>query len=352
MDVYQLMELARELDGSDIHLSVGIPPVIRVSGSMQRVSEENVTPEVTIEVVKALLNDEQKEKLEKAGEIDFACEDRCHRRYRANIFRQRGSYSVVLRLIKTQIPAFEDLGLPPVIKTLTEKKRGLILVTGPTGSGKSTTLAAMLDKINSERSCHILTLEDPIEYIHNHKKSVVNQREIGSDSMYYASALKASLREDPDVILVGEMRDLETISAALTAAETGHLVMSTLHTVGAVKTIDRVIDVFPPHQQQQVRMQLSTILQAVISQQLVPKAEGKGRVAAFEIMLGIPAVSNLIREGKTFQITSVLQTGANYGMVTMDAYLTELYKKRLISFETALSYSVDKDSMQRMSKMI
>lgn len=351
MDIYQLMDLARELDGSDIHLSVGTAPVVRVSGKMSRVSDIDVTPQDTERAVSELLSREQRERLEKAGELDMACQDKSGRRYRLNVFRQRGTYSLVLRLIKTHIPDIESLGLPGVIKSLAEKKRGLVLVTGPTGSGKSTTLAAIIDKINSERSCHILTLEDPIEYVHLHKKSVVNQRDIGSDSLYYASALKAALREDPDVILVGEMRDLETISAALTAAETGHLVMSTLHTVGAVKTIDRVIDVFPPHQQQQVRTQLSTILQAVISQQLVPRADGNGRAAAFEIMVGTPAVQNLIREGKTFQIASVLQTGAAYGMVTMDSCLTDLYKKKIITYETALSYAVDRDGMQRMARM-
>jgi len=350
MNIFEIMETARRLDGSDIHLAVDLPPVVRVSGEIKKMDDDMLTPNSIKHIIREVLSDEQWEKLENTGEIDLAYEDRERRRYRVNIFRQRGSYSMVMRLIKTQVPNADDLMLPDAIKKLAEKKRGLILVTGPTGSGKSTTLAAMIDKINSEKSCHILTMEDPIEYIHQHKKSVINQREIGSDSLSYANALKASLREDPDVILVGEMRDLETISMALTAAETGHLVMSTLHTVGAVKTIDRVIDVFPPHQQQQVRMQLSTILQGVISQQLIPRANGKGRVAAFEIMLGVPAISNLIREAKTFQVTSVIQTGAVHGMVTMDSYILELCKKSLITMENALSFAIDKENLSRMLK--
>lgn len=351
MDIYEIMKIARMQDASDIHLTVGTPLVIRVAGEMKRLPGDAVSPDDAREAVSRLLEDEQWKTLEKNGELDFAFDDKGGRRYRGNIFRQKGCYSMVLRLIQTDIPSMETLGLPEVLSSLTEKKRGLVIVTGPTGSGKSTTLAAMVDKINSNKSCHILTLEDPIEYVHTHKRSIINQREVGRDSLSYAAALRASLREDPDVILVGEMRDLETISLALTAAETGHLVMSTLHTVGAVKTIDRIIDVFPPHQQQQVRMQLSTVLQAVISQQLVPKAQGGGRVAAFEIMTGTPAVANLIREGKTFQLTSVLQTGAASGMILMDVYLMDLYRKKLITYETVLHFAIDRDTVQRMSSL-
>ncbi len=348
MNIFEIMDAARRLDGSDIHLAADMSPVIRISGVMKTIDSGTITPDSIKSIIREIVSDKQWEKLEKTGDIDLAFEDRERRRYRVNVFRQRGSYSMVMRLINTQIPDADDLMLPEAIKKLAEKKRGLILVTGPTGSGKSTTLAAMLDKINTEKSCHILTMEDPIEYIHRNKKSIVNQREIGSDSLTYANALRASLREDPDVILVGEMRDMETISMALTAAETGHLVMSTLHTVGAVKTIDRIIDVFPPHQQQQVRMQLSTILQGVVSQQLIPRKDGNGRMAAFEIMLGVPAIANLIREAKTFQILSVIQTGSNLGMVTMDSYIAGLLRKNLISMENALNFAIDKDNITRM----
>ena len=257
---------------------------------------------------------------------------------------------MAIRIVNLTIPSMDDLGLPPIVKQLSEKRRGLILVTGPTGSGKSTTLASMIDQINHERSGHILTLEDPIEYLHKHNKSIVNQREIGLDSDNFSNALRASLRQDPDVILVGEMRDLETISIAITAAETGHLVLSTLHTLGAAKTIDRVIDVFPPHQQQQVRTQLSSVLQGIVSQQLLPTKDNKGRVAAFEIMVGTPAIRSLIREGKTHQIQTMLQTGTKYGMETMDMFLLKLFKQGKISSESLLSYAVDKDMILRFTE--
>lgn len=250
---------------------------------------------------------------------------------------------MALRVVALSIPSMDQLGLPDILKDLSQKQRGLILVTGPTGSGKSTTLAAMIDHMNQTRNEHIMTIEDPIEYLHRHEKSVVNQREIGNDSQSFANALRAALRQDPDIILVGEMRDLETISTAITAAETGHLVLSTLHTIGAVKTVDRIIDVFPPHQQQQVRVQLATVLEAVISQQILPKADGSGRVAAFEIMVANSAVRNLIREGKTHQMQTVIQTGSQLGMQTMDASLIQLYKKRWIDMPTLRKYAVDLD---------
>ena len=266
-------------------------------------------------------------------------------RYRVNVFKQRGSAALAFRVVSTEIPSPEKLGVPESVVNLYQRKRGLILVTGPTGSGKSTTLAAIIDKVNSNRDAHIITLEDPIEYLHQHKMSMVNQREIGLDSENYANALRAALREDPDVILVGEMRDFETISVAITAAETGHLVLSTLHTIGAASTIDRVIDVFPPHQQQQIRVQLSNVLEAVISQQLIPTSDGRGRCAAFEVMHANHAVRNLIREGKSHQLQSIMQTNRKLGMVTMDEALTQLYLEGKIDKEMVVQFAQDPDGM-------
>jgi twitching motility protein PilT len=281
------------------------------------------------------------------GEFDFSYSSPGRGRYRVNAYRQRGSLGMALRIIPHEIPSMQQLGLPPVLSDLARLPRGLILVTGPTGSGKSTTLATMIDQINKERKVHILTLEDPIEYLHSHKRSIVNQREIGSDSRSFTSALRGALREDPDVILVGEMRDLDTISIAITAAETGHLVLSTLHTLGSAKTIDRIIDVFPPHQQQQVRVQLSSVIQAVVSQQLLPKADGKGRVAAHEIMISTPAIRNLIREDKVHQIDTAIQTGGKFRMHTMDSSLVNLYNRGLISRDVALTQSINHEEMKK-----
>jgi len=269
-------------------------------------------------------------------------------RFRANIYKQRGGDAIALRVVSLKVPTLKELDFESAVRELTNKQRGLVLVTGPTGSGKSTTLAAMINEINHNRTAHIITLEDPIEYLHKHNKSIVNQREIGKDSRNYKSALKAILREDPDVILVGEMRDLETISIAITAAETGHLVLSTLHTIGAAKTIDRIVDVFPPFQQQQVKIQLAGVLQGIISQQLLPKVGDDGRVAALEIMTITPAIQNLIREGKTHQIESAVQTGSKYGMKTMDMAIAELYRQGQITKEVALTYAIDKDILTRM----
>ncbi|MCM8900920.1 type IV pilus twitching motility protein PilT [Caldicoprobacter algeriensis] len=348
MDIYDILRKAVELKCSDVHISVGMPPAVRLNGSLMRISDEPLTSDQTQQFARALLNDEQWKVFQERGEIDFSLSIAGVHRFRVNAYKQRGSCSLAIRLVNSRIPSFEELGLPPVVQEFAYKKSGLVLVTGPTGSGKSTTLAAIVNKINMERAVHIITLEEPIEYLHRHQKSIVNQREVGSDTKSFAAGLRAVLRQDPDVILIGEMRDLETISIALTAAETGHLVLSTLHTIGAAKTIDRIIDVFPPHQQQQVRFQLSTVLEGVISQQLIPQKDGSGRVAAVEVMVVTPAIRNLIREGKTYQITNVIQTGARLGMRTMDQALLELYSKGVISKEDALVYSVDMEHMKAL----
>ena len=314
-----------ESNASDLHLTVGIPPKLRINGRLTSVGKESLTAQNTKEFAIEILG-KHYEAFNETGEYDLAYEIEGVGRFRVNVFKQKGNIAIVLRYLTIHIPTLDELKHPRLFKDLIKKRRGLILVTGPTGSGKSTTLAAMINEINSTRSEHIVTLEDPIEYVHNHNKSIINQREIGEDTNTYANGLRAVLREDPDVILVGEMRDLETISTAITAAETGHLVLSTLHTIGAAKTIDRIIDVFPPHQQEQVRTQLASVLQGIISQQLIETADGKGRVAALEIMTMTSAIQNLIREGKTYQIESSIQTGTKFGMKTMDMALADLYK--------------------------
>ncbi|OPJ56330.1 type IV pilus twitching motility protein PilT [Alkalithermobacter paradoxus] len=347
MNMYDLLQKTRELNASDLHITVGYPPVMRINGSLTKYKDEILLPEDNLKLVKEILDEHQFNKLQEKGEIDTSVSYNKLGRFRVNVFKQRNTYGMAIRCVSVNVPTIEDLGLPPVIKDLTKKQRGLILVTGPTGSGKSTTLAAMIDCINKERSGHILTLEDPIEYLHRHNKSIINQREIGTDTQSFANALRSALRQDPDVILVGEMRDLETMSIALTAAETGHLVLSTLHTIGAAKTIDRIIDSFPSHHKQQIIIQLSTILEGVISQQLLPTSDGKRRIAAHEIMIATPAIRNLIREGKTHQIQTSIQTGAKFGMKTMDASLSELYIKGYISKETMIAHAVDKDMIER-----
>ncbi|MGB9679468.1 MAG: type IV pilus twitching motility protein PilT [Thermoanaerobacteraceae bacterium] len=348
MSISELLNLVVEKKASDLHITVGVPPVLRINGYLQKIDDKPLNPSQTEEFAKDILSSEQIEKLKENGDIDLSYSVKGLGRFRINIYKQRGTYSLAIRSVALNIPTIEELGLPNLLKDLSKKTRGLILVTGPTGSGKSTTLASIVDIINSERTCHILTLEDPIEYLHKHKKSIVNQREIGHDAVSYASALRAALREDPDVILVGEMRDLETIQIAITAAETGHLVLSTLHTIGAAKTIDRIIDVFPPHQQQQIKIQLSNVLEGIISQQLIPKKDNSGRVVAVELMIATPAIRNLIREGKTFQIQSAIQTGNKFGMITMDMSLSMLLKRGLISMEDALTYSVDQENFSRI----
>ena len=303
-----LLEIARDVGASDVHITVGLPPKMRVNGTIEDIIPHVLTSHDTQTLVLSIMNERQVATLKRDGEADFSYSTEALGRFRCNVFRQKNSFAAVLRLINTVIPAPEKLGLPWSVMDLAKRKRGLVLVTGPTGSGKSTTLASLINMINENRKEHIITLEDPIEYLHQHKNSIVNQREIGFDTLSFANGIRAALREDPDVILVGEMRDQETIGAAITAAETGHLVFSTLHTIGAAATIDRVIDVFPPHQQQQIRVQLAMVLLAVISQQLMPTSDGKGRVAAYEVMHTVPAIASNIRDAKTHQIPSTIQT--------------------------------------------
>ena len=347
----ELLKIGKENGASDVHITVGVPPKMRVNGELVDMNYPKLMPEDTNAIVTQMLTERQKEILKEDGEADFSFSIPALGRYRVNAFNQRGSLAAAIRLVGTQIPKPEDLGLPKSVIDLYNKKRGLILVTGPTGSGKSTTLASLINKINENRKSHIITLEDPIEYLHQHKLSMVNQREIGLDTMSYANALRAALREDPDVILVGEMRDLETISIAITAAETGHLVLSTLHTIGAASTIDRIIDVFPPHQQQQIRIQLSMVLEAVISQQLIPTADRHHRVAAFEVMLMSVAIKNLIRESKTFQIESMIQTSKKNGMITMDDALYELCMMGHITSEQAINFAQDPVALEKKIKI-
>ena len=344
--IEEIMRTAKEAGASDVHITVGIPPKMRVNGNLIAMNYSKMMPADTLEVLLEIMTETQRERFEDRGEYDMSFSIPELGRYRVNAYKQRGSVALALRLVGTQVPSPEALGVPESVINLYERKRGLILVTGPTGSGKSTTLAAIIDKINNNRDAHVITLEDPIEYLHQHKMAMVNQREIGLDSQNYANALRAALREDPDVILVGEMRDFETISVAITAAETGHLVLSTLHTIGAASTVDRVIDVFPPHQQQQIRVQFANVLEAVISQQLIPTMDGRGRVAAFEVMHANHAVRNLIREGKSHQLVSVMQTNRKMGMITMDESITQLFYEGKIDREMAIQFAQDPDGMQ------
>ena len=398
MNLKELVNIATLKNASDIHVTVGLPPVLRINGELIILEEDKLMPEATKTLVYEALSEKLVNILEEKGEVDTSFSSPGIGRYRINAYKQRGSYGMALRIIPLKVPSIESLGLPAVVKDLARLPRGLILVTGPTGSGKSTTLASMINLINQERKCHILTLEDPIEYLHKHNKSIINQREIGVDSLSFGKSttlasminlinqerkchiltledpieylhkhnksiinqreigvdslsfgngLRAALRQDPDVILVGEMRDLETISIALTAAETGHLVLSTLHTIGSAKTIDRVIDVFPPHQQQQVRVQFASVIQAIVSQQLLSKADGSGRVAGFEIMIATTGIRNLIREDKIHQIDSSIQTGAKFQMQTMDNYLLDLYKRGLITKEITLMQAINQENIKK-----
>lgn len=331
--INDILAAATQVGASDVHLTVGLPPVFRRHGKLEVQAGWPPLTAATIDMLVQQILGPRWEEFVQRKELDLAYSVPGLGRFRVNAFHQRGSAGAAIRLVGSAIRSLEELGLPPVVGELADQPHGLILVTGPTGSGKSTTLAAMIDRINERRSCHIITLEDPIEYLHHHKKSIVNQREIGSDSPSFASALRAALRQDPDVILVGEMRDLETVATAITAAETGHLVLATLHTGSAVQSIDRIIDVFPPHQQAQIRIQLADTLAGVITQQLLTRADGRGRVAAVEILIATPAVRNLIREGKTHQIVSLMQTGGRFGMQTMEMALKQLESRGIISPE-------------------
>lgn len=347
MTLDDILIQARGAGASDVHVSVGIPIKCRIHGTLQNLDNTILTGADTKALVEQMIPNRLIGEFNETGEADFSYAIRGQGRFRVNVFKQRGSLAFVIRFINTEIPNPEDLGLTSSVIELTKKKRGLVLVTGPTGSGKSTSLAALINRINENYSHHIITLEDPIEYLHVHKKSIVNQREIGMDTDNYANALRAALREDPDVILVGEMRDLDTIATAVTAAETGHLVFSTLHTIGAAATIDRIIDVFPPHQQPQIRLQLATLLESVISQQLLKTADGKGRVAAFEILHANSAIRALIREGKSHQIPSMIQTSRKIGMITMDDSIYELYQQGRVTKEEAITYAQDKTALTK-----
>lgn len=370
-DIDNLLDLAVEEKASDIHFTVGVPPVFRINGELvplyltiegrltpclpgselkaengsERLSREDIE-----DVLRQLMNERHLRHFQEAGEADFAYGVSGLGRFRVNCFKQRGSPAIAIRVLNTRVPTLADLGLPEVLAHLARRPNGMVLVTGPTGSGKSSTLAAMVHLVNHERRCHIITLEDPIEYLHRHNRSIVNQREIGDDTTSFANALRAALREDPDVILVGEMRDLETTAVTLSAAETGHLVLATMHTPNAALTIDRIVDVFPSHQQSQVRIQLAGVLQGIIAQQLLPRADRKGRVVAVEVLIAIPAVRNLIREGKTHQIPSVIQTGSRYGMISMDQSLKNLYTRGIITREHMVSRVSDAEILERMER--
>ena len=333
--IRDLLTRAYEIKASDLHLTVGVPPVYRRNGKLEQFGDTILTAEMLNDMVYALIPEHKKMEYEKNGESDFnySLDDLC--RFRVNAFHQKNASALVLRLISSKIPTIESLEMPNILYQMMEKPQGLILVTGPTGSGKSTTLAAMLDYVNETKTKHIITLEDPIEYLHHHKKSIINQREVGSDTESFASGLRAALRQDPDIILVGEMRDLETISTAITAAETGHLVLGTLHTSSAPTSIDRIIDVFPPHQQGQIRVQLANVLQGIVSQRLFARKDKDGRIAATEILVTVPAVSNLIRSEKIHQIPSIMQTNRALGMHTLDASVQTLISSGKISLEEA-----------------
>jgi twitching motility protein PilT len=345
-----LLEEVVKKKASDLHLQVGLPPMIRVDGALVPVAGSDILTDEAVEtLVFAILDEDQKQILLKDKEFDFSFAFGDLGRFRVNAFHERGNIAAALRLIPNEILTIEQLGLPPIINKFADYPRGLVLVTGPTGSGKSTTLAAMLHKINMERAEHIITIEDPIEYTHRSKKSVIVQREVHYDTYSFSAALRSALREDPDVVLIGEMRDLETIASAITIAETGHLVFATLHTNSAAQSIDRMIDVFPPHQQPQIRSQLSNILMAIASQRLVP-AIGGGRIASAEILVATPAVRNIIREGKTHQLEAVIQTGAEFGMQSMDKTLVQLVHNGTISYDEARNYAVDLDELDRLMR--
>jgi twitching motility protein PilT len=347
LHIDDLLRMAIERRASDLHLSVGLPPMMRIDGSLVKMEFDALPPSEIQRLIYDVLSNPQIQQFESTHELDFSYGIHGVSRFRFNVYRQRGTISAAMRAIPTRIPTIEELRLPPILRELTRRPSGLILVTGATGAGKSTTLAAMLHAVNQDRECHILTIEDPIEYIHTHARAMINQREIGSDTDNFRNALRAVLREDPDVILVGELRDLETISAAVTLAETGHLVLGTLHTRNAPQTIDRLVDVFPAHQQDQIKVQLANCLEAVLAQQLLPRIGG-GRIAAMEIMVATSAVRNLIREGKSEQLASLIETGMQQGMQAMDRTLVDQFRQGVISRDVAAGASIDRDNFERL----
>lgn len=347
MELDDLLVQAVRMGASDVHICAEMPPIFRVDGNLNPSTLPRVPYQECGQLLDNILSEQQRAHFRQHGEIDLSYSIAGLGRFRVNGYRQRGAVGIALRVVPNTARSLAELGLPDVVAGLARKVNGLVLVTGPTGSGKSTTLASMIDLINNERACHIMTIEDPIEFLHRHKRSIVNQREVGSDTQSFANALRAAMRQDPDVVLVGEMRDLETTQTAISAAETGHLVLATLHSSDAPQTIERLIDIFPPHQQQQIRIQLAECLQGVVSQQLISRADMPGRVAALEIMTATPAVRNLIREGKTHQLYSVIQTGGQYGMQTMDSSLRHLYQRGQISIQEYQDRTTDAEKMSR-----
>ncbi len=344
----ELFIMMHEKNASDIHITAGATPMLRIDGDLIQTPFEKLTPEMCQTLIFSLMTDAQRQRFEATNELDFAFGIKGMGRLRMNAYRQRGVVGAAIRSIPSKYKTFEELNLPPVVYELMKMTKGLLLITGPTGSGKSTTLASMIDYLNEHRNYHIVTIEDPIEYVHQHKKSIVNQREVGADTESFGAALRHVLRQDPDVILIGELRDLETIGAALNIAETGHLVFATLHTSDASQTINRIIDVFPPHQQEQIRVQLSFVLQGVFAQQLLPMATGTGRTLACEVLIANSAVRNLIREQKIEQIPTIIQTGGKFGMVTMNQSLVDLYKKQKISYQEAVTRSPDPEDLKKL----
>ncbi len=340
-----LLQVVVDEGASDLHLAVGLPPMLRLHGSLQGIDCPPLKSEDTERLMKSITSESNQQKVREGGGVDFGFGFGEAARFRVSVLKAKGAIGLVLRQIPSKLMSMDDIGLPAQIKDLLYKPRGLILVTGPTGSGKTSTLASMIDLINIERDCHIITIEDPVEYYHKHKKSIVTQREIGVDTPNFKEALRRALRQDPDVILVGEMRDLETMEAAITAAETGHLVLATLHTTGAARTVDRIVDAFPTNQQEQIRTQLASSIVAVISQLLMVRKDAPGRVAAFEIMITTPSIQSLIRDNKTFRITSDIQTGAKWGMITLDAHLMALYENGIISYEDLITKAQDSEAI-------
>ncbi|MEN6355474.1 MAG: type IV pilus twitching motility protein PilT [Armatimonadota bacterium] len=353
-DAIHIDDLLRDMierNASDLHICVDVPPVVRVDGQLMPLNYPKMASTDTQRLMYDILSDEQIRRFEEDWELDFSYTVHSIARFRVNIFRDKGAIAAAFRLIPARIPTIRELGLPLVLEGLTRKPRGLVLVTGPTGSGKSTTLAAMINQINNERSAHIISIEDPIEYLHAHKFSIINQRELGQDTKEFSHALRSALREDPDVILVGEMRDLDTMTNAIQAAETGHLVLATLHTSSAAQTVDRIVDSFPATGQEQIRLMLSNSIEAVLCQQLLPRAGQPGRICAMEVMIATPAIRNLIREAKTHQIASIIQTSASAGMMTMDQHLRELYQQGLITMDEAMKVAANPDELKSMVSM-